>query len=108
MFLPLLRAHREPTSWRCVAACSWLDDAVSDKRACAGDSTVDDRLLSVDEICAHLCVSRDTMYKCVDKTNIPAHRVGRLWKFKKDEVVDPVRTRRASGVGKTRQQEPSE
>ena len=69
---------------------------------------MDDRWLSVDEICAHLGVSRDTIYKWIDKTDIPAHRVGRLWKFKKDEVDDWVRAGGASGAGKTRQQEPSE
>ena len=66
---------------------------------------MDDRWLSVDEICTYLGIGRDTIYKWIDKKNLPAHRVGRLWKFKKDEVDDWVRT---EGAGKTRQQEPSE
>ncbi len=45
-----------------------------------------DRWLSADEICKHLGVSKDTMYKWIDKHNMPAHRMGRLWKFKKDQV----------------------
>lgn len=53
---------------------------------------MDDRWLSVDEICAHLGISRDTIYKWIDRKDMPAHRVGRLWKFKKDEVDDWVRT----------------
>jgi len=52
---------------------------------------MDDRWLSVDEICAHLGVSRDTVYKWIDQKGIPAHRLGRLWKFKKAEVDDWVR-----------------
>ena len=48
------------------------------------------------------------MYKWIDKTDIPAHRVGRLWKFKKNEVDDWVRAGGAGRVGKTRQQVPSE
>ena len=53
---------------------------------------MDDRWLSVDEICAHLGISRDTIYKWIDRKGMPAHRAGRLWKFKKDEVDDWVRT----------------
>jgi excisionase family DNA binding protein len=47
---------------------------------------IDDRWLSVDEICKYLGVSKDTVYKWLDKHDMPAHRMGRLWKFKKDEV----------------------
>ena len=51
----------------------------------------DDRWLSVDEICTHLGISKDTAYRWIEKRNMPAHRVGRLWKFKKDEVDEWVR-----------------
>jgi excisionase family DNA binding protein len=57
---------------------------------------MDDRWLSVDEICAYLGVSRDTVYKWIDTKDMPAHRVGRLWKFKKAEVDDWVRAGGAS------------
>jgi len=30
-------------------------------------------------------------YRWIDKHDMPAHRMGRLWKFKKDEVGDWVR-----------------
>lgn len=52
---------------------------------------MDDRWLSVDEICTHLGIGRDTIYKWIDKKDMPAHRVGRLWKFKKAEVDAWVR-----------------
>ena len=52
---------------------------------------MDDRWLSVDEICAHLGIGRDTIYKWIDKKDMPAHRVGRLWKFNKAEVDTWVR-----------------
>ena len=58
---------------------------------------MDDRWLSVDEICAHLGISRDTVYKWIDKKDMPAHRVGRLWKFKKAEVDEWVRAGGAGG-----------
>lgn len=47
---------------------------------------MDDRWLSVDEICAYLGVSRDTIYAWIANKAMPAQRVGRLWKFKKEEV----------------------
>ena len=52
---------------------------------------MDDRWLSVDEIGAHLGISRDTIYKWIDRKGMPAHRGGRLWKFKKAEIDDWVR-----------------
>ena len=46
----------------------------------------DDRWLSISDICKHLGVSNDTVYKWIDKHAMPAHRMGRLWKFKKEQV----------------------
>ncbi len=46
----------------------------------------EDRWLSIHEICEHLGVSSDTVYKWIDRHDMPAHRMGRLWKFKKDQV----------------------
>nr|WP_281791816.1 helix-turn-helix domain-containing protein [Desulforhabdus amnigena] len=47
---------------------------------------MEDRWLSITEICKYLGVSNDTIYKWIDKHGMPAYRMGRLWKFKKDEV----------------------
>ena len=55
-----------------------------------------DRWLSVEEIAAHLGVSKDTIYAWITKKHMPAHRVGRLWKFQKSEIDDWVK---AGGVG---------
>ena len=60
---------------------------------------MDDRWLSVDEIRTHLGISRDTVYKWIDCKGLPAHRVGRLWKFKKDEVDGWVRASSAGDGG---------
>jgi excisionase family DNA binding protein len=45
-----------------------------------------DRWLSVEEIGVHLGVSKETVYRWLNKGKIPAHRVGRLWKFKTIEI----------------------
>jgi excisionase family DNA binding protein len=50
-----------------------------------------ERWYSVDEIAAHLGVVRETVYRWIDRQGMPAHRVGRLWKFKLPEVDEWVR-----------------
>ena len=52
---------------------------------------MDDRWLSVEEIAAYLGVNRDTVYKWIERKQMPAHKMGRLWKFKRAEVDDWVR-----------------
>lgn len=47
---------------------------------------MEDRWLSVDEITTYFGVSKDTVYNWIKKKNMPAHKIGRLWKFKRDEV----------------------
>jgi excisionase family DNA binding protein len=45
-----------------------------------------ERWLSVEEIAAHLGISKETIYRWVEREKIPGHKVGRLWKFKASEV----------------------
>jgi excisionase family DNA binding protein len=46
---------------------------------------MEDRWLSVDEIAAYLGIKRDTVYRWISERNIPRHKIGRLWKFRKEE-----------------------
>jgi len=48
--------------------------------------------LSADGIAAHLGVTADTIYAWIADKSMPAHRVGRLWKFQASEVDDWVRS----------------
>ena len=57
----------------------------------AGTFYVDDRWQSVDEITEYLGVSRDTIYTWLSEKGLPGHRIGRLWKFKREEVDEWVR-----------------
>ena len=45
----------------------------------------DRKMVSIKEICAYLGISRDTVKKWIEK-GMPAHRVGRLWKFNVEEI----------------------
>ncbi|HCF5867677.1 TPA: helix-turn-helix domain-containing protein [Pseudomonas aeruginosa] len=63
-----------------------------------------DRWLSVEEITEHLGVSKDTVYAWISKRNMPAHKVGRLWKFQKAEVDAWVKAGGASDGDDARQE----
>lgn len=41
---------------------------------------------SLEEISRHLGVSKETIYRWLERKSIPAHRMGKLWKFKPSEV----------------------
>jgi excisionase family DNA binding protein len=42
--------------------------------------------LSVEGIAEYLGVSKETIYRWLERKKIPAHRIGKLWKFKPSEV----------------------
>lgn len=55
--------------------------------------------LSGDEIARHLGVAKDTVYRWIESRGLPAHRMGRLWKFKVSEVDEWVRAGGADASG---------
>lgn len=48
--------------------------------------------LSAEEIAAHLGITKDTVYDWIAEKRMPAHRVGRLWKFQVSEIDEWVRS----------------
>ena len=51
--------------------------------------------VSLEEVAEHLGVSKDTVHRWLRKRGLPAHKVGRLWKFQVSEVDEWVRAGRA-------------
>ncbi len=45
-----------------------------------------ERWYSLEEIAEHLGVSKDTIHRWIRVKSMPAHKVGRLWKFDVSEV----------------------
>ncbi len=52
--------------------------------------------VSVDDVASHLGVAKDSVYRWIETKRLPAHRVGRLWKFKLSEIDEWVQ---AGGAG---------
>lgn len=52
--------------------------------------------LSADDIASHLGVTTDTVYSWIAGRAMPAHKIGRLWKFQASEVDAWVRARGAA------------
>ena len=59
-------------------------------------SEITDRYYSMPEICKYLGISRDTALRWIATKNMPAHKVGRLWKFKVSEVDAWVKAGKAA------------
>jgi excisionase family DNA binding protein len=46
---------------------------------------------AVEDVAKHLGVAKDSVYRWIESHRLPAHRVGRLWKFKLSEIDQWVR-----------------
>lgn len=60
--------------------------------------------VSVDDVAKHLGVVKDSIYRWIEGRALPAHRVGRLWKFKLSEVDAWVRTSRPDNDNREQQE----
>lgn len=47
--------------------------------------------VGIADVAAHLSVAKDSIYRWVDSKDFPAHRVGRLLRFRLSEVDEWVR-----------------
>lgn len=48
--------------------------------------------VSVEQVARHLGVKADTVYKWLERDVMPAHKIGRLWRFKLSEIDEWVRS----------------
>ena len=61
--------------------------------------TAEERWVGVEDVAKHLGVNKDSVYRWIEKMGLPAHRVGRLFRFKISEVDDWVHAGGASEAG---------
>ena len=50
-----------------------------------------ERWVGVEDVAAHLGVAKDSVYRWIEERGLPAHRVGRLFRFKLSEIDEWVR-----------------
>jgi excisionase family DNA binding protein len=55
------------------------------------EMAAEERWVGVDDVAAHLGVAKDSVYRWIEERGLPAHRVGRLFRFKLSEIDDWVR-----------------
>ncbi|MEU4177529.1 helix-turn-helix domain-containing protein [Streptomyces sp. NPDC026589] len=58
--------------------------------------------LSADDIAAHLGITKDTVYEWIALKGMPAHKLGRLWKFQTTEIDEWVRSGGAASSERSR------
>jgi excisionase family DNA binding protein len=61
--------------------------------------------VSVDAVAEHLGVAKDTVYRWIETRGLPAHKVGRLWKFRLHLVDQWVEAGGATEAGSPRRRE---
>jgi len=59
----------------------------------------DEQWVGVDEVAGHLRVAKDSVYRWIETRRLPAHRVGRLLRFKLSEVDAWVQAGGGQGEG---------
>jgi len=50
----------------------------------------EERWVGVEDVAAHLGVAKDSVYRWIEERSLPAHRVGRLLRFKLSEIDEWV------------------
>lgn len=60
-------------------------------------SEIDDRWISIEEAAGYLGVNKDSIRNWMKRsTEIPAHKIGKQWKFKKCELDEWVKSGKSS------------
>lgn len=59
----------------------------------------DDKWIGIEEAANYLSVNKDTIRNWIKKNNgVPAHKIGKLWKFKKSELDQWIKSGRSANI----------
>ena len=61
-------------------------------RACFMNQINEDKWISLEDAANYMDVTKDTVRNWIKKTDIPAHKIGKLWKFKKSELDEWIKS----------------
>ncbi len=53
---------------------------------------IEDKWIGLEEVAEYMDVTKDTVRNWIKKTDIPAHKIGKLWKFKKSEIDEWIKS----------------
>ena len=54
--------------------------------------SADESLWDINEVAKYLKISKDTVYRWIEKKQMPALKVGKRWLFQKEEILSWLRT----------------
>lgn len=52
----------------------------------------EDKWISLEDAANYMDVTKDTVRNWIKKTDIPAHKIGKLWKLKKSELDEWIKS----------------
>jgi excisionase family DNA binding protein len=61
-----------------------------------------ERWVGAEDVADHLGVAKDSVYRWIEERDLPAHRVGRLFRFKLSEIDEWVRQDSQRDKGQSR------
>ena len=71
--------------------CYICGGVLKNRRTCVMNNYMED-WIGIEAAASYLDVTKDTIRNWIKKTDIPAHRIGKLWKFKASELDEWVRS----------------
>ncbi len=55
-----------------------------------------EKWIGIEEAAEYMDVTKDTVRNWIKRTDIPAHKIGKLWKFKKSELDAWIKSGRSA------------
>ena len=55
-----------------------------------------EKWIGIEEAAEYMDVTKDTVRNWIKRTDIPAHKIGKLWKFKKSELDAGIKSGRSA------------
>lgn len=93
-YYKILQKHIENIEHMCYA----VESVLKDRRTNAMDNYMED-WIGIEAAANYLDVTKDTVRNWIKKTDIPAHKIGKLWKFKRVELDAWVKSGRSAFAG---------
>ncbi len=56
------------------------------------DENSRDNWIGIEQVAQYLGVNKDTIRNWIKRNSVPAHKVGKLWKFKKSELDEWIKS----------------